>query len=195
MDELIRKAQKGESDSFVALFEHHKQGLWRTALAVLGNDTDSSDALQETALRAWRAIPAFAGRSSIGTWLTRILLHNCFDILERRKQESPVPSDLIAEKETEGNDRSSSADARVLVGDRFACNSDDALDVQRALQVLSEDDRVLLTLFYLNDYSVKQIAALLDLKEGAVKTRLSRARDRFRHVYEESPSTESEVVG
>ncbi len=66
--------------------------------------------------------------------------------------------------------------------------TDNRIDVQAALAKLGEKDRLLLTLFYLNDYSVREIAALLDAKEGAVRVRLSRARERFREIYDVNAS-------
>ena len=80
MDDLIQRARNGDGEAFATLFEHSKQPLWRAAMAVLGNVDDASDALQETAVKAWRAMPRFGGRSAVNTWFMRILLRVCYDM-------------------------------------------------------------------------------------------------------------------
>lgn len=76
---LLQRARAGDADAFADLFQSHADGLWRTAMAVLREEQSAADALQETAIKAWRSIPSFQGTSSLGTWLTRILLNTCFD--------------------------------------------------------------------------------------------------------------------
>ena len=71
MNELVQRAQQGDDRAFIQLFERHKLELWKTATAVLNNPDDAADALQDTVLKAWRAIPGFEGRSAVGTWLNR----------------------------------------------------------------------------------------------------------------------------
>lgn len=164
MEDLIRRAQRGDQDAFVALMEHSKTSLWRAAMAVLKNPEDAADALQETALEAWKNLPRLGKDKYLSTWLTRILLYNCCDILRRKKREQP--SDKLYE-EGRTQDR------------------DETLDVRRAMAALAQSDRLVLTLFYMNDAPVKEIARILDLTEGAVRVRLTRARGRFRAAYEQ----------
>lgn len=195
MDDLIERAKQGESRAFVALFEHHKPSLWKTALAVLGDDNDASDAMQETALRAWRAIPTFKGRSGLGTWLTRIMLRVCFDMLRVRKREVPHSSCVDTEVSFDRRSGRNSCidESTTLIGQSASVDYDEAIDVKKAMHALSPNDRMLLTLFYLNDYPVKRIASVFGVSEGAVKTRLTRARERFRKQYKDEPQDGIEV--
>lgn len=189
MDNLIQRARNGDGDAFAALFEHSKQPLWRAAMAVLGNVEDASDALQETAVKAWRAMPRFGGRSAVGTWFMRILLRTCYDFRRARTHETPYAMGGF-NIDVDGADVSwePSAD-QVLAGGVAAhgADRDEALDVRDALGRLTVDDRLVLVLFYVNDFPVRQISQIMNVSEGAVRTRLSRARDRFKVAYEDEP--------
>lgn len=202
MNELVQRAQQGDDRAFIQLFERHKLELWKTATAVLNNPDDAADALQDTVLKAWRAIPGFEGRSAVGTWLMRILLRACYDIQRKRLREIPhvmdgsgsgaadFPATNVvglqagAARSAEGRGVDASHDP----------DCDLVLDVRGAMGCLSADDRLVLALFYLEDCPVKQIAHVLDLSEGAVRTRLSRARDRFKAIYREAKNKEAGVV-
>jgi RNA polymerase sigma-70 factor (ECF subfamily) len=201
----VARAQQGDSEAFIALFEQEKESLWRVAKAVLQRDADAADALQETALKAWKSVSTFQGKSSFNTWLTRILLNTCYDILKKRKQEtffSPQTADCGGEKDSASrvlealaaqNFTAQAAGQSVLSQHSFntqtfngattSRQSETQMDVQATLARLGEDDRLVLTLFYLNDYSIKQIASLLSVREGTIRVRLSRARERFRSIY------------
>lgn len=161
-DQMVRRAQRGDKDAFVALMEEHKIALYRAARAILHNDEDAADAMQETVLEAWSGLAKLEAPRYCKTWLTRVLIYNCCDILRRKKRETPV--EFLPEQAAEER-------------------GEEAMDVKRTLQGLSQNDRLVLTLFYLNDMPVKQIARTLDVSESAVRTRLVRSRARFREAY------------
>ena len=191
LDDLIQRARKGDSEAFVALFQQSRPALWRAALAVLGNECDAADALQEAAVKAWQAIPRFEGRSSVGTWFMRIALRVSFDIRGKRGREAPYAPETFqvdapsnrGDRERGGVDAVPLDDFRVIVGGKHRADQDEAMDVRRAIARLSPDDRLVLTLFYLDDFPTQQIAAILNASEGAVRARLTRARARFRDAY------------
>lgn len=196
MDDLIQRARKGDGEAFATLFEHSKQPLWRAAMAVLGNVDDASDALQETAAKAWRAMPRFGGRSAVGTWFMRILLRTCYDFRRARKHEAPCAMGAF-DIDVDGADVSWEPSAgQVLAGGVAAHDPDrdEALDVRDALGRLTADDRLVLVLFYVNDCPVRQISQIMNVSEGAVRTRLSRARDRFKVAYSGGSNEEAEVA-
>ncbi len=181
MIDLLQRAQRGDSDAFAELFEQHKLPLWRAAVAVLGNVDDAADALQDATIKAWQAIPRFEGRSHVATWLMRILLHACYDLLRKRKREIPyAPLGVTGESAIA---EFAFDEQRALVGGKHRVDCDTIIDVRDAIGKLSSDDRLLLTLFYVNDYPVQQIATILNLSEGAVRTRLARTREKFKAVY------------
>ena len=72
-DQLVRRAQRGDKDAFVALMEQYKAALYRAARAILHSDEDAADAIQETVLEAWRSLPKLEAPRYCKTWLTRVL--------------------------------------------------------------------------------------------------------------------------
>lgn len=177
-EKLVRKAQRGDKDAFVALMEESKLSMSRTALAILHRDEDAADAISETVLTAFAKLYDLRQPKYFKTWLTRILINNCYVILRQRQRT--VPLEELAESAWQ-SDRT---------GDY-----DNVIDIQDSFRELAENDRLILTLFYMEDLSVKEIAELLHLRENAVKTRLSRSRNRFRRVYQEREEQQHEVCG
>ena len=164
MEKLVRRAQRGDRDAFVRLMEEHKLSMTRTALAVLHDEEDAADAIGETVLTAFAKLHTLREPKYFKTWLTRVLLCNCYGILRLRRGLAPL--DQLPEGAAPEKDR------------------DLALDVGEALSSLAENDRLVLTLYYLNDISVKDIAGTLGISEGAVKQRLVHGRQKFRQAYE-----------
>lgn len=161
IDRLVRKAQNGDKAAFVRLMEENQLAMYRTAKAILHNETDVEDAVSEAVCRAFDKIHTIRQPKFFKTWLTRVVINCCYDIL--RQQKGLFPLEILPE---EGRDD----------------DLDTPLDVRQALQSLSENDRLAMTLFYLNDMPVKEIAKLLAISEGAVKMRLSHGRKKFRQT-------------
>ena len=161
MDRLVRKAQTGDKAAFVRLIEENQLTMYRTAKAILHQEADVEDAVQEAICRAFDKLCTLRQTKFFRTWLTRIVINCCYDIL--RQQKGLYPLDVLPEEPREED-------------------MDTPLDVQQALKSLSENDRLILTLFYLNDLPVKEIARLLSITEGAAKMRLSSGRKRFREI-------------
>ena len=167
-EKLVRRAQKGDKDAFVTLIEQEKLSLTRAALAILQHDEDAADAVAETALTAFWKLHTLREPRFFKTWLMRILIYNAYAILRKRKPElllveAPDPEPMEDEM----------------------ARHDVVIDIHRSLSRLAQNDRLVLTLFYLDGLSVKEIGELLGLNESAVKTRLHRARGKFRKIYGE----------
>lgn len=161
-DKLVRGAQSGNKEAFIALMEAHKLSMSRTALAILHNEEDAADAVAETVVDAFGNLHALRQPKYFKTWLTRILICNCYDILRQRRRYIP----LDQAPEPAGGEP-----------------DDQALDVRESLAALAENDRLVLGLYYMDGLKVREIAKLLDVKEGTVKTRLRRSRERLRKIY------------
>ena len=163
MERLVRKAQRGDKKAFMDLIEANQLALYRAAKAILHREEDVEDAVQEAICKAFYKLSDLRQPKYFKTWLTRILINCCYDLI--RQQRGLVPLEILPE---EGR-----SDERDL-----------SLDVQQTLNDLGENDRLVLTLFYLNDISVKDISAMLGICEGAVKQRLSHGRKKFREAFE-----------
>ena len=155
MDRLVRKAQSGDKAAFVRLIEDNQLSMYRAAKAILHQEADVEDAVQEAICRTFDKLYTLRQPKFFKTWLTRIVINCCYDILRQQKGLYPREEDM-----------------------------DTPLDIQAALKSLSENDRLILTLYYLNDLPVKEIAKLLSISEGAAKMRLSTGRKHFREKLE-----------
>lgn len=162
-ERLVRKAQNGDKEAFLALMKEQELAMYRTAKAILHREEDVEDAVQEAVCRAFYKLGTLRQPRYFKTWMTRVVINCCYDLL--REQRGIVPLELLPENGQE-EDR------------------DAALDVRESLAALGENDRLILTLFYLNDSSVRDIAGLLSISEGAVKQRLVHGRKKFRETYE-----------
>lgn len=162
MERLVRKAQSGDKEAFIALMESQKLSMSRAALAVLRNQEDAADAVAETVMEAFAQLHTLRQPTYFKTWLTRALICNCYDILRQRRRFVPL-EDIPEPAGGEPDDQ--------------------ALDVRESLAALAENDRLVLTLHYLDGLKVKEIAKVLGVKEGAVKSRLMRGRNRLQKIY------------
>ncbi|MGN0620723.1 MAG: RNA polymerase sigma factor [Porcipelethomonas sp.] len=169
MDQLISKAKKGDADSFVELMELNKADMYRTAYSILRNDADSADAIQETILKCWKSIHKLKSDKYFKTWLTRILINSCNDIIRKNSRTVYVES-------YEGLDSSDSSDVS-------------RKNIDECFSGINENYRIILILYYTKGFSIKEIAQIMKMKENTVKTRLARGRKQFRQLY-----TESEAV-
>lgn len=162
-ERMVKKAQNGDKEAFLSLMRENELGMYRTAKAILHREDDVEDAVQEAVCRAFYKIGDLRKPRYFKTWLTRVLINCCYDLL--REQRGIVSLELLPETGYE-EDR------------------DAALDVRESLAALGENDRLILTLYYLNDLSVRDVAKLLGISEGAVKQRLVHGRRRFKEAYE-----------
>lgn len=150
-----------EKQAFVALVEQKSQTLFRVARAILRNEEDCNDALQEAILKAWASRHRLRSPQYAGTWITRIVINECHNIL--RKQAKYV---LVAEVSAAG--AYAPADA----------------DVHMALDALPETLRLPVVLHYVEGYSYQEIASLLCIPLVTVRNRLFSARKKLRLALE-----------
>jgi len=160
----------GDHDAFGVLFARHRERLWAVAVRTLGDADDAADALQDAMISAFRRAGSFRGDSAVTTWLHRIVVNACLDLL-RRQAARPATSGLAAD----------TVDALALAahGPAPAADSDLALDVTAALRGLPPEQRAALVLVDMLGYSVADAAAVLGVSEGTVKSRCARGRARL----------------
>ena len=160
----------GDNDAFGILFSRHRERLWAVALRTLGDPDDAGDALQDAMISAFRRAGSFRGDSAVTTWLHRIVVNACLDLL-RRRAARPATSGLA--------DEAMDALALTSRGPATAADSDTSLDVTAALRTLPPDQRAALVLVDMLGYPVAEAAAVLGTTEGTVKSRCSRGRARL----------------
>ena len=158
---LVKQAKAGDADAFVRLIDLHRQALYSAAVAITHSPDDAMDAVSETILSCWEHIPTLRENRHFKTWMTRILINKCYDILCENRRYSPISVDFPAAE----------SDPEL------------SMQIESYMKFLRENDRLILTLFYFEDYSVRQISELLGISLSAVKTRLSRSRQSFKEIY------------
>lgn len=171
--ELLRRHVTGDTDAFGVLFSRHRERLWAVAARTLGDPDDAADALQDAMISAFRRAGSYRGDAAVTTWLHRIVVNACLDLLRRRAARpatsglAPDAMDLLALTGTGPG------------GPAPAADSDAALDVTAALGTLPPDQRAALVLVDMLGYSVADAAQVLGISEGTVKSRCSRGRARL----------------
>ncbi len=173
----LQALKAGDRAEFSRLVDLYSGSLFRLALRILGDPQDAEDVLQETFLKAYRALPSFEGRSSLSTWLYRIVTNEALMVIRRGK-----PDLLWADEEEENSEAISPS----LFVDWGALPEQELLShevkqfLDQAVQQLSANLRIVFLLRDVAGLSVKETAEQLGLSEVAVKTRLLRARLRLR---------------
>ena len=158
---LIQKAKMQDPDAFTELMQSQMQSMYRTAKAILMNDEDVADAIQETLLICWEKLNQLKADRYFKTWMTRILVNNCYGII--RSNRRITFTDELPER----------------VSEETVSN----MEWREALSGVKEKYRIVLILFYSEGFHTKEIAKILGITDSAVRTRLSRGREQLTDYY------------
>ena len=161
---LIEEAKNKDPDAFDRLMRTQLQKMYRIAIAMLQNEEDAADAIQETVLKCWQKIGQVKNDKYFETWLTRILINQCNDILRARKKiiyVEDVP-EMVHE-------------------DHYFTN-----EWKSVLSSLNEKYRVVMELYYVDGFSTKEIARMLHITDANVRRRMVRGRKQLEQLFNES---------
>lgn len=163
-------AQGGDPAAMEALLRRHHERIWAVCRRLAGNDADAADATQEAMLHIVRRIGTFDGRSRFTTWAHRVATNACLDELRRRRRR---PSDRLPEDDSD--DGRTTADTSPRIDDQVS----DRLAIDAALASLPEEFRVPIVLRDVGGHDYAEIAAILDIPPGTVRSRIARGRARL----------------
>lgn len=155
MKDLIKKARDGNPDAFTELMKLQMPAMYKTARAILHNEDDAADAISETILVCWEKIAGLQEVKYFRTWMTRILINKCNDLLRKKKHllfSEQIPDVKIYE-------------------DGFL-----NAEWNQALESIDEKYRLLIILRYVNGFQASEISKMLNIPCSTIYTRLSRAR-------------------
>jgi len=168
--QLIMRSQKGDQEAFAELFEQYKNLVYKTAYLMLGEADDAQEALQEVFVNVHRSLPAYDPRkAAFTTWLYRITIRYCLN--HRRKRR--ISSQSLEESHLKLQADSSEMD--------FAEKD----EIQKAISLLNKSQIAVIILRYYNDLSYAEIAQILDIPLGTVKSRLDRSLKVLRQILSE----------
>lgn len=157
---LVKRAKAHDPDAFTGLMQFYMKDMYRVSVAILMNDEDAADAIQDTILACWEKIGTLKENRFFKSWLTRILIHKCYDILNHRKPLVPLEEykETAVWENTDGSFR-------------------------EMLSVLDEKYRIPMVLYYGLGYKTSEIAEMLHIPKSTVQTRLARGRDKLAEFY------------
>ncbi|MFB5087703.1 sigma-70 family RNA polymerase sigma factor [Psychrobacillus sp. PGGUH221] len=161
---LVKRAIKGDEEAFLELMHSYQEALYRTAISYVKNEEDALEAVQEVTYRAYRSIKTVKEPAYFKTWLIRIMMNYCQDVMKRSNREI-VEESLIN---------------RTGVSEDFTY-----MEVEEALSTLSDYERELLHLKYFEGVKIKDIAVMWNTPEGTIKTRLHKALSALRNNFDE----------
>lgn len=153
-----------DKEAFAKVVLSATDSLYRISKTILKNDADCEDAVQEAIAIGFAKLGTLRQEKYAKTWLVRILINECYSLLKKRDKTTPLLADPEAE-EYAGTDYS---------------------DLYEALGALKKEYRLAIVLHYLEGYSIQEIAKIMRISVGTVKSRLSRGRKNLRHIMEES---------
>jgi len=176
---LVEQARSGDPQAFARLVALHEGMVFNLSARLLGDPEEAKDAAQDVFLQVFRTLDRFEGRSSLRTWIFRIVVNQCRNRQRwwrrRRKDRCSPLEDLTPAQEARLPGAMHGASPYEL-----ACRGEEARLVQAALLRLSFDHRAILLLREVESLSCEQVAAALRVPEGTVKSRLARAREALR---------------
>ncbi|ALB45736.1 MULTISPECIES: RNA polymerase sigma factor [Clostridium] len=157
----VSKAKKGDKEAFLALIDENRLNIYRVARGILKDTVDIEDAIQNTIIKSFQKINSLKQDEYFRTWLIKILINECTQILRKGKRVTYLSENSDTE----------------IYNDSY-----ENIDLTKAINSLSEELRVTTVLFYFEDMSTKDIAKLLKISDGTVRSRLTRARTKLREI-------------
>lgn len=160
----VIKAKNGDNDAFLTLINENRLNIYRVARGILKSEHDIEDAIQNTVVKAYEKINTLKKDEFFKTWLIRILINECNEIIRKNKRLEIINNGSNEERYNDTYEN---------------------IDLINAINELNEELRITTVLFYFEDMPIKDIAITLKIPEGTVRSRLSRAREKLRYMMRE----------
>lgn len=173
--EQVKKAKKGDVEEIGNLIQENIQSMYRVAFGILKNEDEIYDAISNTTVIVFERISDLKQEEFFKTWLTRILINECYKIYNQNKKVIYLENcntEVLNNFQFSEKDKIEEIDARELINN------------------LSKDLKETVILYYFEDFSIKEISKLLKIPEGTVKSRLSNARKSLEKILIENEEIE-----
>ncbi|MBM6829234.1 sigma-70 family RNA polymerase sigma factor [Anaerotignum lactatifermentans] len=172
--ELVALARQGDMDAFEALILQHEKIVYNIAFRMMGGGEDVKDMAQEVFLKVYRNLERFDGKSAFSTWIYRIAVNTCIDEIRKRKGKQTYSLDAELEDE-DGNYKKQFADEGGRPEEEIL-QKELRGEVLAALETLSPEHKAAVILRDIRGYSYEEIAEMIQMPLGTVKSRISRGR-------------------
>ena len=161
--EAVKKAKQGDADEIGNLINQNLNSLYRVAYSILKNEDEIYDAISSTTVIVFEKISSLRQEEFFKTWITRILINECYKIYNQNKK-------IVYLENNQNLDQMKHFDTYSEV------------NIKELLKKLNKDLKEIVVLYYIEDFSVKEIANIIEIPEGTVKSRLSRARKELEQI-------------
>ncbi|MFK7748041.1 MAG: RNA polymerase sigma factor [Kordia sp.] len=169
----IEQIRAGNPNAYAALVTKYQRMVFTLAVRMVGNREDAEEVAQDTFVKAYKALDRFKGTSKFSTWLYRIVYNTSLDYIKKNKRI------ILSEHIDEVNEADIGSMQNALT---YIEAKEKKQLIENALLKLPEDERVLLTLFYFEELSLKEIAEIVQLSYDNVKIKLHRSRKKLFHI-------------
>ncbi len=163
--QLVEECKRGNLRAYERLYEQHAPRMKSLALRLLGSRADAEDAVQDAFLKVYRAMAGFDGNSALSTWMYRILINCCYDVLRRQQRAAEAPVT-----------REPAADSKVSL----------KIALERALARINERPRLVFVMFEVEGLKHSEIAAILQVPEGTSRNWLFEAKRDLKRILTET---------
>jgi len=173
-EEIVARVRAGETQLFELIMRRHNQRIYRAARAVLRDDGEAEDVMQDAYVRAYAHLHDFEGRARFSTWLTRIAVHEALARLRRGRRLEPI--------EAQTQETQSMPTAPRFSPEQQASDGEMRIVLEKAIDGLSDEFRAVFVLRTIEEMTGAETAECLGIPEETVKTRLFRARARLQET-------------
>lgn len=167
--ELVERIRSGDGSAFEALYRQHATRLYNLASRMTGAKGEADDLLQDIFLLAYRKIASFRGESSLGTWLYRLAMNHCLDVLRNRQTRMGLHTDSLDE-----------SDAEPVASPVPVLSAVSRIDLERAIASLPPACRAAFLLHDVEGFGHHEVGTMLGVSEGTSKSQVHKARMRIR---------------
>lgn len=174
--ELVRRAQAEDQEAYEELVRRHQHRVFAVAGGILRKRADVEDVAQQVFVKAYFSLKRFDQRAAFSTWLYKITVNECWDLLRKKKVRPLVYESDLSEEQAR---QILTSEAKGSTGPDISERLEARQRVERLLEGLDERDRLMLVLKEVEGFSIQEIAEVLDLNANTVKVRLFRARRRI----------------
>ena len=174
--QLVRLAQKGDSEAFEELVARHRDKIYARAFTMMRNEEEALDLSQEAWIKAWQRLVQFQGDSSFATWMTRIVINLCLDQLRRQKR---MRSESVDEMDEESGGVERQMEPVIINPTERLERGELRKRIDAALEKLSHEHRTVLVLHEFEEMEYKEIARTMGCSIGTIMSRLFYARRRM----------------
>lgn len=182
--QLIERCRSGDREAFDELVRRYERQAYNLAYRLSGNYDDASDVVVEAFVRVFQGLHTFRGEANFGTWLHRVVVNTFLDMRKRSKGRQNVS--LEEQLELEGDTLTRQIEDTGPGPEELVEKEEREEILQRAIAQLSPERRILIVLYHFENLSYEEIARMLNLPVGTVKSRLNRARLALREILEPS---------